>query len=299
MEPFDEQWVIREANRVGAPVIVLNDSKPYNYVFPDNVTVYTYYSWHYQIQQIIDLFPTPQSKKINYKASAICNRITQSKMLIFTALMEKLGSEYCLVKLSNWLEEENVHFWQSNSSTILDELSDIFRNKYYGNEIIVDEFSQAVNVQRFNSNPWTRFYTEAALHFSLESYHYSQMSHDGITSTRPGPHISEKTLKCLIAGTAFIPVAQFDVYGSLSQLGFKFDYGQINTDFDQDSGNITRLLKIVDVVDQLKDLTIDDILLATQDSTKHNMDHARSGRLQSQARSHNDTIAHEILTRFS
>jgi hypothetical protein len=299
MEMFDERWIIREANRVGAPVIVLNDSHQYNYVLPDNVFVYTYYSWHYQIQQIIDLFPTRQPKTIEYKTSAICNRITQSKLLIFTALMETLGAEQCLVKLGSWLEEKNVHYRNSNGSPVLDNLAEIFYNKYYGNEIVVDEFNQKSNTQRFNGDPWSKFYTNVALHFSLESYHYSQMNDTGITMNRPGPHLSEKTLKCLIAGTAFIPVAQFDVYGSLSKLGLKFDYGSINTGFDNDPGNITRLVKIVQLINSLKELTSDDILSVTQDSTDHNTHHVWSGGLQKQCVEHNHLVAQNILTKFS
>jgi hypothetical protein len=91
----------------------------------------------------------------------------------------------------------------------------------------------------------------------------------------PGPHLTEKTFKCLLGGTAFIPVGQFDVYCTLSKLGLKFNYN-IDISFDQDPGNLTRFVKIVNLIKTLGTMSAMDIYEATKESTEHNQ-HCVSG----------------------
>ena len=318
-EPVEKDWLAKQVANISQPIIVLNDGGSYDFPFPNNVYFYQYHSWHYHMDKIMSWFPDRKSRDIKFKASAVCHRITQSKMLIFTALMEYLDRNELLVKLSDWLEEKNVHYRRPTYVSELDQLSDIFFNKYFGTKITVDDFPATANYQRINSNPWHHFYVNSALHFNNASYHYSNFRAPLTSNTlpqvwtggwrndrrpasvqsRPGPCLSEKTYKCLISGTPFISVAQFNVYRSFETLGFKFDYGPLNLEWDQVTSDLARWLGIVDLIKQLPNYSTGDIVDFTKHSSEHNMDHVWSGNFSKLCRARNEQTANLIIKKFN
>jgi hypothetical protein len=298
-ERFDSDWILEQTQNINAPIIILCDESTYDFPLPANVYVYKFYSRHHHIDQIIQWFPEKQPRNIKYKVSNICNRVTQSKLIVFTALMEYLLREDLLVKLGDWVELKNVHDWQETGNQVLDHLTDIFKNQYLGKIIKIDEFNNQVhNIQGINSNPWQPVYTEAALHFTSESYHYSLMHTEHGQFIMPGPAFSEKTFKCLIAGTPFVPVGQFESYKHLTELGLKFDYGDIDLSWDNDPGNLTRMSSIVELIKSLRKYGIADIVEMTRDSSEHNTEHIWSGKLKKLCQEHNEKIANKILAKF-
>ena len=298
-ERFDLGWIMEQAKKIDAPIIVLNDGSCYNTPFPSNIYFFNYYSWHQHLDTIMTWFPNKQPRQVKYKVSVVCNRITQSKMLISTAIMEYLDRHDCMIKLGDWLEEKNIHYRQPTNNAVLDELADIFFNQYFGKTIEIDDFSNKTdNVQRKNSNPWQPLYTEAALHFTNESYHYSLMNGKYGQSIEPGPAYSEKTFKCLVAGTPFIAVGQFESYRYLEELGLKFDYGDIDLAWDKDPGNLTRMEGMINMIKNLSNYTIADIESMTGDSTNHNTDFVWSGNFRKKCQDHNNDIAHTIISQF-
>jgi hypothetical protein len=301
-ERFDSDWICEQAKRVtDAPIVILCDGSIYNFAVPSNVHFYTFHSWHYHMDLVMEMFPERQARtNIKYKASTICNRVTQSKMLIFTALIEYLDRKHILVKLGNWIEEKNVHNWQSTGNELLDELTEIFKTRYQGTTIDIDNFNNKDdNFQTITSNPWQPVLMESALHFVGESYHYSLMQHNGVNMIMPGPALSEKTFKCLVSGTPFVPVAQFECYQQLSNLGLEFDYGDLDLSWDQDPGNLSRLAGAVKMIQSLKNFTIDDLVSMTKDSTDHNTDFIWSREFSNKCKNHNQHIAQQILTKFA
>ena len=299
-EHFDLEWIITQSKRIDAPIVILNDGSCYNFPFSSNVHFFNYYSWHYHMEQMMSWFPIRQPKQVKYKISAICNRITQSKLLIFTALIEYHQQDNLLIKLGDWLEEKNVHFRQPTGVNELDQLSDIFFEKYYGQIIEIDDFNNKTdNYQKVNSNPWQPVYTESALHFTNESYHYSQMHTEEFGSIlRPGPQYSEKTYKCLMAGIPFIAVSQFESYKYFKELGFTFDYGDIDLSWDNDPGNLTRLVSLINLIKSLVKYSIQDIENMTKNSTDHNTEHLWSGKFNQQCQLHNEQVANLVISKF-
>ena len=301
-ERFDSDWIYEQAKRVtDAPIVILCDGSIYDFAVPSNVHFYTFHSWHYHMDLVMKMFPERQVRtNIKYKASTICNRVTQSKMLIFTALIEYLDSKDILVKLGDWIQEKNVHNWQSTGNASLDELTEIFRARYQGITIEIDDFDNARdNFQTVTSNPWQPVLMESALHFVGESYHYSLMWQNGFDMIMPGPSLSEKTFKCLVSGTPFVPVAQFDCYRHLADLGLKFNYGYIDLTWDQDPCNLSRLAGLVRMIQSLKDFTVEDIVCMTKYSTDHNTDYIWSGDFGDACRNRNQQVAQQILTKFA
>jgi hypothetical protein len=299
-ERFDWEWIIAQSKRItDVPIIILNDGSVYDLPLPPNVRFYNYYSWHEHIDRVRNWWPDPQPKNIRYKVSNVCNRVTQSKLLIFTALMQYLKRDELLVKLANWVQDKNVHGWMATGVRELDDLMAIFQEKYLGVEILLDDFCNVKdNYQRWNSNPWQPLYLESALHFVSESYHYSLMHIDGQSFTVPGPQYSEKLYKCLLAGTPFIMVGQFESHKYLSDLGLRFDYGDLDLSWDLDPGNLTRMVGIVNLIKTLRDYSMEDLVEMTNDSTKHNTDLIWSGEFYRTCQEHNRKIQHEILTEF-
>ena len=294
MEHIDFAWL--EKQSVTAPIIVLIDFNNYpDSVWPKHCIPMRWIYWHHALNQMMNLFGINYTKDIKYKASAFCNRISQSKVIVTTALLETLSRDELLVSVSDWLEDKNVHNWQSTGNSVLDALTNTFRKKYFGNLIAMDEFSPEQNYQYFTANPTQIAYQEAALHFTNESFHYSRMENNGVKQTIPGPHFTEKTFKCLLGGTAFIPVGQFDVYRSLEQLGMRFDYGDLDLSFDQDSGNMTRLQKIVELVGNLHRYTASDIYEMTRSSSEYNQRLVTSGKFDDICEEHNQQTLDTIL----
>ena len=293
LEAVDVDWLKRQASIVNSSIILLSDSNYYDCIFPNNVHCYTYYWWHYQLEQIQKWFPNPVVKNIKYKFSNICNRITQSKLLVTTVLLEH-AREDSLIKLSTW-EGEDSRLKSPNPR--LEEIRELFYSKYFGNVIDLDDSKKFVNVQSYSANPWTPVYQNCAVHLTNESFHYSYMQEELGHYCYPGPFITEKTLKCLIGGTGFIPVGQYDTYNTLQTLGFDFSY-DFDTAFDQDSGNITRLQKLVNLIEQLIELDAIDLYNLTKTASKYNQEHIYSNTLYKICENHNHNCINRILNDF-
>lgn len=298
-EPFDHAWLLNQCQTIKEPIIVLNDGQVYDLPLPPNVFFYQYHSWHYQFDRMAAWHPTKQQRNVKFKASAVCNRITQSKLLIFSALIQKIDRSESLIRLSSWLEEKNVHGREYTGIAQLDKLADYFFEHWHGKELFIDEFFKPEhNFQQTNSNPWLPLYLDSALHFTNESYHYSLMNDELGQYIRPGPSLSEKTYKCLLAGTPFISVAQFDVYRSFEELGLRFDYGSIDLSWDQDPGNLTRLCSIVNLIDDISKLSIEEIEHMTTESTQYNFDQVWSGDFRTTCQTRNEQTIEKILAKF-
>ena len=273
LEVVDIAWLAKQ--QVTGPIIVLADGQSYNFKIP-GVYFLTFFYWHYQLKQMQEWFGVKEKTNPKYKFSAVCNRISQSKVWITTKLLD-VARKSSLIVLNSWLEEKNVHGWQATGNAKLDQLTQVFRDQYVGQEIKIDDFDTATqNRQSITGNPWQPLYQDCAVHFTNESFHYSRMVEDGQEYIWPGPFITEKTLKCLLGATAFIPVGQFETYKTLTDLGFKFNY-QFDTEWDNDCGNLTRFCKILELINWLNQFDVDQLVEFTKDATEHNQHHITSG----------------------
>lgn len=298
IDAIDLDWVLDQCRHISNPIILLSDLDYYDFPAPDNLYCYTYYKWHDQLRLINKWFPIQKNKNITHKVSAVCHRITQSKLTITTALIEQFGFDECLIILDDVLDADVTYNKQHTGSKELDRLSDYFWQNLYGKKIKFDDFDQTQNHQRRTSDPWFIIYQSAALHFTNESFHYSYMQTKYGNFVYPGPFLTEKTFKCLVGGTGFVPVGQFKTYHALEKLGFRFDY-DFSTEFDLVSGNINRLEKIIDLIKYLKPFSAVDIFEMTKESCQHNQDHIFSGELDRVCQTHNDHQIQDILEKFS
>jgi hypothetical protein len=284
LEAVDIAWLKKQ--QVTGPIIVLADGQSYNLKIP-GVYFLTFFYWHYQFEQMHKWFGIKEKINPKYKFSAVCNRISQSKLWITTKLLN-VAKESSLIILNPWLEEKNVHGWQTTGNAKLDQLTDLFRDQYLGQEIKIDDFDTVWDYRpKILGNPWQPLYQDCVVHFTNESFHYSAMIEDGEKYTWPGPFITEKTLKCLLGGTAFVPVGQFETYRTLENLGLQFDY-DFDTAWDSDPGNISRAESIINLIDELNQYSVEQLVNKTQDSSRYNQNHILSGKFFDQCQQKNE-----------
>jgi len=228
----------------------------------DRIRYVPYNSAHKRIQGIVR---QEIVKDIQHKASGLVNRVSQSKAIIFAALKDILDETDCVVSLNHKLRMDHpVHAWQLSGNKICDRYTMQFKDLWYDKKIHLPS-DNGIDHSYCNSA-----YQTAALNFTMESYHYSFMSNGTRSYVEPGPFVTEKTWKCLLSCTAFIPVGQMHTYKWFQQLGLKFDYGELDLDFDNDKGNLTRLEKIVELIKSLHQWSAKDLYEMTLESTQHN-----------------------------
>jgi len=290
LETVDLGWVKRQ--QVSGPIVILSDGQSYGLDIP-GVHFLPFFYWHYQLQQMQEWFGTKEKSTPKYKFSAVCNRISQSKVWTTTKLLET-ARDSSLIVLNSWIEEKNVHNWQNTGNDTLDDLTSIFRNKYVGQILKIDNFDNATqNSQHITGNPWQPLYTDCAINFTNESFHYSEMSKNDQPYIHPGPFITEKTLKCLLAGTAFIPVGQFETYAILGKLGLEFNYG-FDTTWDNDPGNLSRAHSIIKLIDYLNQFDTNQLVTMTKESNNYNQNYIITGQFKQNCQKQNDETVEKI-----
>lgn len=297
LEAVSVKWLQKQSKSIQGKILVLFDGNHYGLKIP-NVTFISYYYWHCQIQKILSLYtPQTQTKK-THKFSAVCSRISQSKIWTTVKLLESARDD-SLIILGSELELKNVHYWMLSKNSILDELTNIYRNKYINRFIKIDEFkSSNVSNQQLTSNPDQLILRDAVINFTNESFHFSWTMIENESLIYPGPFLTEKTIRCLVAGTAFVPVGQFETYKTLSQFGLKFDYG-FDTSWDNDPGDITRMASVVSLIDQLNQYSIEELVQMTTKSTQHNQNLILSGEFFDNVESFNQKSIEQLFKLIS
>lgn len=305
LEAVDVAWLRQQ--KVSGPIFVLFDGDHYNLEIP-GVHFIPFFYWHYQLKTMFDAFGLQPAKRPRYKFSAVTNRIIQSRVWITTKLLE-VARDSSLLILNDWVEDKNVHSWQSTGNTTLDKLTQTFRDNYLGQKILIDDFdtnrdknehtNSLVNPDNNKNslactNPWQPIYQDCAIHFANETFHYSYTVENGKEFIWPGPLLNEKTFKALLAGTAFVPVGQFNIYKILSNLGLQFEY-DFDTSWDLDPGNLSRAEGIVNLIDDLNQYTIEELVIKTEESSKHNQNHIVTGKFFEQCHQKNEESVAQIF----
>jgi hypothetical protein len=240
-----------------------------------NTSQITYLPYNHFHQRLNKLKTTTVSKNITHKASALVNRLSQSKIIIFAALMANIGADDLLVSLCpTGLKKGRIREQFDNKNLTNNPVCDSYIELFYDqwiNKRLELPYDDQDHLSYNNSA-----YQNSALNFTQETYNYSFVVKDGRGYIEPGPLLTEKTTKCLMSKTAFIPVGQMHSYHWLKTLGLKFDYGELDLDFDNDPGNLTRLEKIINLIHSLKQWSAQDLYTMTRDSTEHNYEHVNS-----------------------
>ena len=297
-EQIDLEWLATLDS--SKPVILVSDSNLYDSkILPQNVRHVRWLVWHHFFDRMLTWFGSDlPTKNIQYKVSAICHRITQSKIWTTTAMLEHLPEQDRLIALGDWLIDKDVHSWKLTGNTVLDDLTSIFKRRYLGQIMRFDAFTQQDNNHQTTTNPNSKSLNECALHFTNESFHYSHMLVHDVETILPGPFLTEKTFKCLFSATAFIPVGQFDVYASLQRLGFRFDY-DLDLSFDSQPRNLDRFETVVKFIQSLDRFSAEDLYEITRPSSEYNAKLIRTGEFRDICRLENRKNLRNLKSLFA
>jgi hypothetical protein len=263
-------WAEYVANLYNCPIFLISLPEVYTPSTHKQVSYVPNTYYHKQILKLKESIKLISKKNIKYKASALTSRLTQSKIVIFSALYRQLNTAG-VFSLNNTFELKNVHNWQTSGNKEIDELVDYFYNHCLGKNIrLPDDDGNS-----FSTN--NSAFLNSAFNFTQESFHYSYMINGDKECIYPGPFLTEKTFKCLLSKTAFIPVGQYRSYRWLESMGMLFDYN-LNLEFDDDPGNLTRLNKLIKLIYDIDKFSAEDLYDMSRSSTEHNYHLIDSGK---------------------
>jgi len=282
-------WLEQQANRVDGKLVVMCLPNDYNYFTAHkNIIFLSCVEWHYQLDAMQSQYGSTVSKSIDKKISILTNRITYSKSVALSAVLNQIPRSDVFYSLYKWIEDKNVHNWQNTSNATINYFKDIFLENF-------TNWSQQQDQAFLHNEPQYNYhhiaYQQCALNITNESWNYS-LQHDKIL---PGPFITEKTLKCLLGETAFLPNGQHNTYGTLEQFGFKFDYG-LDLSFDQELGDLTRLEGLVDCINTIGNIDNQDLFERTRYSCLHNKDCIVSKEFYHRAEEFNVNSLNKLLS---
>lgn len=127
--------------------------------------------------------------------------------------------------------------------------------------------------KHYENNDWTTScaYTDTLINFTNETYAQGQQ----YQRMFPGPQLTEKTRKALLAGCAIVPVGMSGVYKHLKRFGLKFEYPW-SCKFDEIPGDLDRMEQIFTVIDEIMSYDSDWLHQQLKDSVEYNYYYLRN-----------------------
>ena len=273
LENWDHEWLHSICNKYADRQIIIISE--FDAVLPyPNVKVLRYHCWDLVTQSMINEFEQDYQpkKKRPWLASSLVLKPSFFKCLITAHLCKHHRGNKNLVLSWNASDRycESISRLQLPlGNEKLEKLRQFYLDHLVKRHIPLDA------VHKYH--PWQHWnftnvgYQDAWVNFTNETYSPSLVS----GQTMPGPYISEKTWKPLLAGTAMIPIGMPGTYKHLEKFGFQFEYPW-SKEFDNVVGDLDRMALVLDQVDWLLQSDMSDIVDATQDSCNYNYHHIRS-----------------------
>lgn len=268
-EVFDENvFLTLYNNNPSAEFIILSD------MFPNEISLLKRCSWvrlvHWKwfIRSPISENST-QLKK--YKISSLSNRVNEFKFFITAKLLD-LPDVY-LTWNANYLKNVSYDYIFSKAGCAArDELL-----------IHIDRLKNTVNCEKFINDPeislgLAKFhpaYTQSLVNFTNETKDVSWHADIGIL---PGPYITEKTWKPLLAGNALLFSGQYNTKHTLELAGFNFDYPWPDN-YSLLSGDLDRLSELLSLVDDILEMSFEKIQKNIKESVDYNQNLIKTGQI--------------------
>ena len=290
-EQADIHWIVAQAQRVyPKPMLIAYDGSIDSSVLPNNVQVVRWITWHQQLAQLVDQFGVCTDPQLpQYKLSSLSYRLSQYKTFITAYLLAHAQpTDIVLTHHHQVMKPEDLHGYPAGISW-LDQLDLDLKHTLINFD---DDFAQQITSPVINGGWHNPAYTNALVNCTNESFHYSQ-STDFVF---PGPYITEKTWKPLLAGRPFVSVAQWHVYSALEELGLSFDFG-FDRSFDSDPGDLTRIRDIFGAIDQVLNTTTQELYEHSLPAVRHNVNWIQSGAFADQCCTVNQ-VSQQIINEF-
>jgi len=285
LEQMDVEFVKQIAlTNIKSRVLIItdNDVTPSAW-WPANCEFVSWITWDKQLDQIALLYGiagVPNSP--THKLSSLCFRTDQFKHYVTGYLLEHANLDDCIISYHG--RHQHRYFFEPTGRKSLDNILTFMEveNPHYE----LDGFDASKNYPMANCDWRVAPYLDAAINFTNEGFHYSYTVKDGVDFYWPGPYVTEKTWKPLLAGCAFVSVGQAHIYQYLEQLGLRFDY-DLDLSHDFETRDLDRIEKIFTVIDCVLGLSVEELCQRTRVSTQHNLDWIASGQFRNRCQHRN------------
>lgn len=292
-EFIDWLWVIAQAEKIyPRQVLLITDLYiTENDLCPDNVTIIRWITIHKQLAVLQRSLSVNTLPKIpSYKISSLSNRTSQYKKFVTAYLLDNFPcDDMMLTYHARLMKPEDLHD-HPLGHVHLDKLD----FSKLSREVFVNFNDHYSPVSPIQNGEWQISpYVDALVNFTNESYHYSKTFIKGRDTCWPGPYITEKTFKPLLAARPFVCVGQYQSYRFLKEVGFRVDFG-FNLTFDQDSGDLTRIKGVFDCIDHVRNTSISDLYDASIEAVQHNSNWIIRNQLYDKCESLNEQYIYQL-----
>jgi len=272
--------------------LLISDWNTQENFWPENVTAVRWITWHHQLDTVI-------------RNHGICDTINPpikkfSSLVHMHEYHKAAVTAFLLSKFSR--SEIEISWWNKQTPSRLDYLQE----GYCIHPRIYEYLSsdQFLNLQPIyssgipgtpveNSNWRHPAYSDCAINLTNESvFNYHTQIDDKIFNL-PGPYLTEKTWKPMLAGRAFIPVGQPNTVQCLEELGMEFQWlkkMKFNDPFEEDN----RLLAIMDLIEKCQSLSCYDLWMMTFEDARKNLDLIKSGEFKNRCDQFNEHSFNKI-----
>lgn len=285
-EHIDIFWVKKFAlANPNSRILSLVDSDTFsNEWLPKNVSIIRWMIWPYVIHRMIEKYGY-QDYVANPKfhVTSLCNRISQYKFYASAYLLNHKNKHKAQISYHAHIDKPSDVDHLRVGDAVLDQLVDQYLEHPPVKIDHVDSAERRTG-DVFNWN-WQAF-TDSVVCLTNEGNHYSYYTDGTFEFVRPGPFLTEKTFKPMLSGQALVPVGQAHTYKYLETLGFEFNYG-FDRSFDDDVGDLSRIKKIFNTIDQILDMDLQDLWNSCKLSTEHNSQWLRNKNFLAQIDTNN------------
>jgi hypothetical protein len=280
-EYMDIKWMIEQCKKVyPAQVICVTDWYcDLSHFGLDNLVCISVDTIHKQLQLLCSKFGIAKNPTLpKYKISSLSARFSQYKKFITAYLMGTVPHNDMILTWHNWIAKTQDLHEHPLGIDHLDSLDFSLLN----DRILLnfnDDFDLSKNAPISNGNWQCDPFVDTMVNLTNESYHYSLTTFDGNTFfNNPGPYLTEKTWKPLLAGRPFLVIGQFQSYQRLRNCGLSTQFG-FDVEYDNDPGDLTRIGKIFKVLDEINSLSIQELFDRSEKTCRHNLDFIVNGGL--------------------
>ena len=276
LEQWDNDWLEKFCEDHPSQQIVVIGEFPMSHSYQrfPNLKSLVFHCWDLYIPFILNSFGKNYSfpEKQQYRVSSLCNKPSFTKIFVTAYLLKNYypRDDLLLSWNINKLRQicSSINFLGTTGRSNLNDLSDYYQHTMKDLTISIDTFDD----DSYSLSDFTHMaYSNSLINLTNETYVQNLKN----STIYPGPYFSEKTWKCLLGGTAPIPVGQPGTYKYLNNFGFKTDYPWPN-EFDNvigDCDRINSLFKTIDWV--LSDQCLDHVD-RIQEINHSNYEHIRS-----------------------
>jgi len=267
-EVFDETlfWSLYHRNPQ-AEFVVLSDLEMNDLDKLDRCKWIMIYHWKWFARSVDGNCPGPR----RYKVSSLSNRVNEYKFFVTAKLLDH--PDAYVTWNARYLEGQNYDYifqptgWSHRDSLLhaVGRLKKPINQEFW-------TYDPEVLLTKSTSHP---AYRDSLVNLVNET---KDISWDENIGMLPGPYITEKTWKPLLAGNALLFVGQCNIRKTLENVGFKFDYPWIDN-YSSCWGDLERLDKLLDVLDMILRMPAAEIEEGIRESIWHNQDLIRSGHI--------------------